>query len=196
MLVSGPGAEKASKSMTRQFTATVLGFSLAILLLQASVWAAEQAKPAPAAPIPVQILAAKKVFLANAGGDQTLPDDGQFSGGVERSYNQFYAAIKTWGRYEIVGAPGDADLLLEIRFTVPPVGGPVVRGDTIGGRPYDPQFRLEIRDPKSNAVLWGFTEHAQWAILQGNRDRNFDQALTRIVSDVQGLIAPADAAKP
>ena len=135
--------------MTRQFTAAVLGVSVAMLLLQASVWAAEQAKPAPAAPIPAQILAAKKVFLANAGGDQTLPDDGQFSGGVERSYNQFYAAIKTWGRYEIVGAPGDADLLLEIRFTVPPVGGPVVRGDTIGAGPMILSFgwRFAIRSP-------------------------------------------------
>ena len=180
--------------MKGQFKATVLCVSLVISLAQISAWAAEQAKPAPAAPVPAQILAAKKVFLGNAGGDQPLLDDPQFTGGVERSYNQFYAAMKTWGRYEIVSAPGDADLLLEIRFTVPPVGGPVVRGDTIGGRPYDPQFRLEIRDPKTNTVLWAFTEHAQWAILQGNRDRNFDQALARIVSDVQGLTVSADGA--
>jgi len=182
--------------MTRQFTETVLSVSLAILMLPVSVWGAGQPKPAPAAPIPAQILAAKKVFLANAGGDQPLLDDGEFSGGVERAYNQFYAAMKTWGRYEMVGAPGDADLLLEIRFTVPPIAGRVARGDTIGGRPYDPQFRLVIRDPKTNALLWAFTEHAQWAILQGNRDRNFDQALARIVSDVQGLGPSADATKP
>ena len=182
--------------MTRQFTATVHRVILATLMLNVSVWAAEQAKPAPAAPIPAQILAAKKVFLANAGGDEPFPDDGQFSGGVERTYNQFYAAVKTWGRYELVGAPGDADLLFEIRFTVPPIAGAVSRGDTIVGKPYDPQFRLEIRDPKTNALLWAFTEHFQWAILQGNRDRNFDQALARIVSDVQGLGPSADATKP
>jgi hypothetical protein len=183
------------EAMMRHFRIAAVCLALAMLQLPLSM---AQSKPTvvPAAPVPAQILSAKKVFLANAGGDQPLLDDPQFSGGVERSYNQFYAAIKAWGRYEIVAAPGDADLLLEIQFTVPPVGGPVVRGDTIGGRPYDPQFRLVIRDPKTTALLWAFTEHAQWAILQGNRDRNFDQALTRIVSDVQGLSASADANKP
>ncbi len=50
--------------------------------------------------------------------------------------------------------------------------------------PMIPNFRLEIRDPKTNALLWGFTEHVQWAILQGNRNKNFDQASARIVADV------------
>jgi hypothetical protein len=184
--------------MTRQFKAAVLGVSLAISLLPVSVLAAEQAKPAPPAPIPAQILAAKKVFVANAGGDQPAGfDDGQFSGGSDRTYNQFYAAMKTWGRYELVGVPAEADLLFEIEFTVPPIGGAASRGDTLfASRPYDPQFRLVIRDPKTSALLWAFTEHAAWAILQGNRDRNFDLALARIVSDVQGLSASADANKP
>ena len=183
--------------MTRQFKAAVLAVSLATSLLPVSVLAAEQAKPALPAPIPSQILAAKRVFVANAGGDEPLMDDGQLSGGPDRTYNQFYAAMKTWGRYELVGAPADADLLFEIEFTVPPIGGAASRGETLlGSRPYDPQFRLVIRDPKTNALLWAFTEHAGWAILQGNRDKNFDQALARIVSDVQGLSALADANKP
>jgi hypothetical protein len=182
--------------MTRQFKAAVLGVSLAISLLPLSALAAEQAKPAPPAPIPAQIVAAKKVFVANAGGDAPWIDDGQFSGGSDRTYNQFYAAMKTWGRYELVGAPADADLLFEIEFAVPPIAGAASRGDTIGGRPYDPQFRLVIRDPKTNALLWAYTEHAAWAILQGNRDKNFDQALAKIVSDIQGLSASADANKP
>jgi hypothetical protein len=179
--------------MRRQFKTAVLEVSLAISLLQVSVLAAEQAKPAVPAPIPAQIVAAKKVFVANAGGDEPWMDDGQFSGGPDRTYNQFYSAMKTWGRYELVGAPADADLLFEIEFTVPPIAGAASRGDTIVGRPYDPQFRLVIRDPKTNALLWAFTEHAGWALLQGNRDKNFDQALARIVSDVQGLSASADA---
>jgi hypothetical protein len=183
--------------MTKQFKAAVLNVGLAISFLSVSVLAAQQTRPSTPAPIPAQILAAKKVFVANAGGDQPAGfDDGQFSGGSDRTYNQFYAAMKTWGRYELLGAPGDADLLLEIEFTVPPIGGAASRGDTIAGRPYDPQFRLVIRDPKTNALLWAFTEHAGWALLQGNRDKNFDQALARIVSDVQGLSASADANKP
>jgi hypothetical protein len=182
--------------MTTRFRAHVLAVSLAISLLQVSIVSAEQAKPAPPAPLPAQILAAKKVFVANAGGDEPWIDDGQFSGGSDRTYNQFYAGMKTWSRYELVGAPADADLLFEIEFAVPPIAGEASRTGTIAGRPYDPQFRLVIRDPKTNALLWAFTEHAAWAILQGNRDRNFDQALARIVSDLQGLSAAADANKP
>ena len=181
--------------MTRQLRSAVLCVALCIgletSLLSVSVWAAEQTKPVPAAPIPAQILAAKKVFVANAGAEQRSYEDPLFNGGPERTYNQFYAAMKTWGRYELVSAPADADLLFEIGLRIPAIGGPEAQG-AIGGIPFDPQFRLEIRDPKTNALLWAFTEHAQWAILQGNRERNFDQTLTRIVSDLQGLMLPAN----
>lgn len=182
--------------MTSRFSAAILSVSLAVSLWHVSVLAAEQPKQVPPAPIPAQILAAKKVFVANAGGDEPLGDDGQFSGGARRPYNQFYAALKTLGRFELVSAPAHADLLFEIRFTVPPLAGPVVRGDTLGGRKYDPQFRLDIRDPKTNALLWAFTEHAEWAILQGNRDKNFDFALARIVTDVQALSLPSPPPNP
>jgi hypothetical protein len=68
----------------------------------------------------------------------------------------------------------------------------VFKGDSIGAS-LDPQFRLEIRDPRTSALLWAFTEHVQWAILQGNRNRNFDQASARIVTDVLALAARAVA---
>lgn len=50
--------------MAKQFKAAFLAVIPVILLLPASLLAAEQPKPAPAAPIPTQILAAKKVFVA------------------------------------------------------------------------------------------------------------------------------------
>lgn len=182
--------------MTRQFTATILGVSLAIVMLNVSVWAAEQAKPAPPAPIPAQILAAKKVFVANAGTEQPWYEYGQFSGGPDRAYNQFYARLKSWGRYELADAPAGADLLFEIQFMCPPsVAAGKEGADSIAGRPYDPQFRLVIRDPKTNALLWVFTERAQWAVLLGNRDKNFDQALARVVNDLQGLSVPDNSTK-
>ncbi|HEX4486858.1 MAG TPA: hypothetical protein VH088_11355 [Terriglobales bacterium] len=156
-----------------------------------------ETKQIPPAPKPAQILAAKKVFIGNAGGDEPFYDDQLFNGGPDRAYNEFYAAVKAAGRYDLQSAPGDADLLFEIWFTIassrvpPPEKG--VASGIFGSVPYDPQLRLEIRDPKSNALLWAFTEHVQWAILQGNRDKNFEQALSRIVSDLQSLTIPYDA---
>jgi hypothetical protein len=166
--------------------ANILGAALITLIaLQAA--AAKDTKQAPPAPVPAQILAAKTVFIANAGGEEN-PSDAQFNGGPDRAYNQFYAEMKTWGRYELVSSPADADLLFELRFTQPRVASDpqaALKLDVV----YDPRFRVVIRDPKTQAVLWGFTEHAQWAILEGNRDKNFDQAMARIVADVKGLAA-------
>ena len=53
-----------------------------------------------------------------AAGDQSRYEAVSYSGGPDRAYNEFYAAMKTWGRYELVAAPRDADLVFEIRLTV------------------------------------------------------------------------------
>ena len=178
--------------MDKHFETGVLFVALVISGLQVPILTAQQLKTA-AAPIPSQISVAKRVFVANAGGDSPSTEDPLFAGGADRAYKQFYAAMKTWGKYELVSSPADADLLFDIRFTLAPTAQPVVKGDSIGAAAYDPQFRLEIRDPKSTAILWGFTEHVQWAILRGNRDKNFDLAMTRIVDNTQKLSAQATA---
>ena len=92
---------------------TFIRLCLAALLLQISVLTAEQSKQVPPAPVPPQILSAKKVFIANAGGEQPA-EDAQYSGDSDRAYNQFYAAMRTWGRYELVASPAEADLWFEI----------------------------------------------------------------------------------
>ena len=175
-------------------------FCMAVFLLQVRA-VAQKEKPAPAvpAPVPAQIVAAKKVFVANAGSDEWAYSDGPFHGARERAYNQFYAALKDSGRYELVAAPADADLLFEIEFSVPSATSQVDRSVAQGflPEPFDPRFRLVIRDPKTRALLWAFTEHIQWAILQGNRDKNFDHGLAKLVDEVRDLtgqaVAPGEA---
>lgn len=135
------------------------------------------------APVPAQIVAAKRIFIANAGGDQMAENDPIFSGGPDRAYNQFYAGLKNWGRFEIVGSPSEADLLLEIRQEVQTV--------SLGGKAgssYTPLFHLLVRDPKSNALLWGFHIHSQFGLGQANSDRIFDQAIAQLVGDLQALV--------
>jgi len=65
----------------------------------------------PAAPLPSQILTAKKVFISNAGG---LLDLNVVTGDPRRDYNEFYAAMQTWGHYSLVGSPAEADLVVQI----------------------------------------------------------------------------------
>ena len=173
---------------------TVLMFSLL------SGLAAAQAKQIVPGPIPTQIQLAKKVFIANGGGDDRWHEDPLFTGGPDRSYNQFFAAMKAAGRYELVGAPAESDFIFEIQFIAPTSDPEADNLESLSRVPFDPQFRLTIRDPKTNVLLWGFTEHVHWAILRGNRDKNFDVASARIVADVQGLAsrsaADAPATKP
>jgi len=147
------------------------------------------------APIPAQILAAKKIFVANAGGDEWAYTEGPF-GGPDRAYNQLFSALKAWGRCELVSAPADADLTFEIQFTVPAVEHQLFR-EGLGATevvPFDPQFRLVIRDARTNALLWGITEHIQWAVLQENREKNFDQAMAKIVDEVRALAGQSTTA--
>jgi hypothetical protein len=180
--------------MSRQAIALV---TLAVMIgsLFTSFAAAQRKQQVEPAPIPAQISTAKRVFIANAGGDDPGVLEKLFSGGPDRAYNQFYAAMKSAGSYELVGSPAEADLLFEIRFTVIADRRPTgLWGSSGTGDANDAVFRLEIRDPKTTALLWAYNEHMEWAILGSNRDKNFDQALARLVTDVAGLTARAAAA--
>lgn len=169
--------------------------ALWISLLPIPLIQAADTKQVQPAPVPAQIVAAKRVFIANAGGDDPGIHEPLFSGGLDRAYSQFYDAIKSSGRYELVGSPAEADLLLEIRFTVIPDRRPAgLWGSNNTGDAYDALFRVEIRDPKLNALLWAFNEQMEWAMLLSNRNRNFDQASARIANDVLSLAARAAAA--
>ena len=175
--------------MTKHLKAAVLCFALAMPLLFGPTSAEQQNKPTDPAPIPAQIITAKKVFVANGGGDESRNEAASYSGGPDRAYNEFYAAMKNWGRYELVATPGDADLVFEIRLTV----FQLQRGRVLGDESVasDSQFRIVLRDATTHETLWGLTEHAQTAVLQSNRDKNFEQALAAVVAEMQRIAGPA-----
>jgi len=155
--------------------------------------ATKQAEPPvlpPAAPVPAQIIAGRRAFVSNLGADTSLIHPDHYSGGPDRAYNQFYAAMKSWGRYELLPAPAGADLILALTWVAPPGPSDVTHGN--GGSWRDPQFRLTIVDPATHTVLWAFTEHLE---AQGRtHDQGFDQAMTRIVDDLKKLAGPPPAA--
>jgi hypothetical protein len=167
----------------------ILGFILAVTILPSSYLVAQQPTQVTV-PVPARILSAKKIFVGNAGGEEWAYGEPPYKGGAERAYDEFYAALKAWGHYEIVSDPSDADLLVEISFMTSQLR-PVISGDSISSSAYDPQFHLVIRDAKTNALLWGLTEHAQWAILQSNLNKNFGIAIGRLVAEMQRISAPA-----
>jgi hypothetical protein len=179
--------------MTKHLKAAVLCFALAMPLLSGPLSDTQKKKPAHSAPIPAQIPSAKKVFIANGGGDESRYEAASYSGGPDRAYNEFYAAMETWGRYELVAAPADADLIFEIRLTIFQIQRE--RGLSDDDPATDSQLRVVIRDPKTHETLWGLTEHAQGAVLQSNRDKNFELAMAALVAEVHRIAQPAASAK-
>jgi len=118
-----------------------------LVLLLLTGFASAQSRQVEPGPIPTQITTAKKVFIANGGGDEPGIYEPFFSGGADRTYNEFYAGIKSSGRYELVGSPAEADLLFDIQFTVIPDKRPSgIWGSNGTSDNYDAVFRLEIRD--------------------------------------------------
>lgn len=148
---------------------------------------AQQGKDVLPAPLPSQIHLAMKVFIANAGPEGPY----LYGGGPNRLYNQFYAAMKSWGRYELVGSPAEADLVFEVSFINVFVGEQVSGGGgqtPVSSRSYnDPHLRLAMIDPSTRTTLWAFTEHIENAILQSNRDKNFDLAFAALVNDIRNV---------
>jgi hypothetical protein len=54
-----------------------------------------------------------------------------------------------------------------------------------------------MRDPKTNVLLWGFTEYVRTGNRQATRDQNFDRSMDAIVGDVKNLVTQSAApAKP
>jgi hypothetical protein len=158
-----------------------------VLLILLPVLNAQQAKLPPPAPVPAQIAAAHRVFISNAGGESFEAVIGQtvFNGGPDRPYNEFYAAMKSWDRVELLSSPSDADLVFEISWVLTDTG---LRLPVLG------QLRLVVIDPKTRVTLWNFTEYVRGAILLGNRDKNFDQAMNTIVNRLKIMMVPPAAA--
>jgi hypothetical protein len=143
---------------------------------------------APAAPVPAAIFVAKKVFVSNAGADGGLFPH-PFTGTQERGYNQFYMAMRSWGRYELVGDPQQADMVFELQLLGP--NGPANANKVKGASDPLPMFRLNVMERKTHYSLWALTETIEAANLQKTHDRNFDEAIAQLVADLKGLLDTA-----
>lgn len=161
------------------------------VLAKAQTPAAAPPPPASLAPVPPALLNAKTVFISNAGADSGLFPH-PFSGDPDRPYNQFYTAIQSWGHYQIVGDPSEADIVLELQLIAPP--GPTSGNKINGASDPLPMFRLVIFDRKTHYVLWTLTESIWIAVLQKTHDNNFDSALNAITTDLKRLTSAPNTA--
>jgi hypothetical protein len=98
-------------------------------------------------------------------------------------------AMQTWGRYDLVTSPSNADLVFEIRFTSPMyMNGGMSR--------YQPQFGLRILDAKTHFLLWNLAEGVGGESGQDVWLKKFDQGLDALMADLKRLSAPSAASDP
>jgi hypothetical protein len=159
---------------SHQTKVNIFGALLIVAMLVPSSLPAQQPAEPPAAPVPSQIAGAKKVFITNAYSEHDVRL-AKYFGGPDGIYNQFYADIKNTGRFELVTAPADADLVLQVTLGVHPLLS------SYAG------FRLAIVDPKTNVLLWTTSEPVDPAFLTKTARRNIADSLQRLTTDLTSL---------
>jgi hypothetical protein len=165
---------------------TIVG-KVCLLILASSVWLAAHAQtatlpgsPLPG-PVPAQIANAKSVFISNTAPDGMPSDILEHFGEPNKPYDQLYAAMKSWGRFQLAGSPQDGDLVLEIHF---------MRSFETGGIGQGAEFYLSILDPKTHFVLWTLVEPVEAAVRKATWERNMNTSVLALVNDMKTLAGP------
>ena len=113
----------------------------------------------PTGPVPAQVAAAHKIMFTSVGASPNFPLD------AGQAYNDVYADLQSWGYYQLVSTPQEADLIFQLREVAPLT-------DIVGGRGYvytthTPAFVLTMIDPKTQVTLWSVTSPVY---LAGKKD--------------------------
>jgi hypothetical protein len=155
----------------------ILGVVCAAALMTLPMLASAQSKGAAvamvAAPVPLEIATAKKAFIANSPGFNAPAS----LGGPSRAYNEFYAAMKSWGHYELVSSPADADLIFEISYSSNSLGLGT-RGCSSSSQA---NLCLTILDAKIPVALWWLTEPVTPKASFGHHPETWDSAFARSI---------------
>ena len=146
------------------------------LLCATSVFAGNR-KEIPVVPLPAVILQAKKVFLTHGGGSNL-------------GYNAFHSALTRWGKYQFVGSPDQADLILELADIGERGGIPMWSTNNtdhgtreIASQPnVDPQLMLTIYNARTKDLLWSEVDHHRGACREKKDEKETVKAAERLAA--------------
>jgi len=149
-----------------------------LLVCTPAVWA--QQKPEAASTKPViqldQLAFAKKLYISR--GPAQFPLYGyEYKGGPDRIYNRFLAAMKTWGRYELVPTLKDADLGLEISLVMASPKGDAASAEG------EATLVLTISDPKTGGLIWMLDRP-----IKPEKGKNWKDRLDRSMNDATAAL--------
>jgi len=149
---------------------------------------AKTRKDVPPAPLPEVIVNAHRVFLSNGGGS-------------DLGYDAFYSEMKKWGKYQIVGSPEEADLIIELSYQVENLGTHVWSSTNTynnnttqvhSRQIIDPKLILSVYDAKSKNPLWSTIDHRRLARLEKNREKEMINSAERLVEELRSRSGPTN----
>ncbi len=170
---------------------------LLLLVVPSSIVAAKEKQSVQPAPLPKEIIEAKTIFIAKGPGS-----DPYLKGGADLAFDNFYAAVKNWGKYTIVDSPGNADLVFELSYSSQQVGTHVwsatnaYNGSThvYSAPDMDPRASLNIYDRKTGFVLWSDAEARDGARRKKNREKNLKRTVQEMVDNLRARTEGVPAA--
>ena len=140
--------------------ATTLIFALLLLFGPRIVLGQDKNKSIELAPVPSAMVNAKKIFIVNGGGNDEL-------------YDLFYAEMKSWGKYQLVGSSEEAELIFDFSFGSQGEA-PRVYTNPANLRTYSytvNKLKLVIYDPKTRDAIWSSMETPESARREKNREK-------------------------
>ena len=158
---------------------------LMCLLSLVPTLSAKTRKDVAPAPLPTAIINAHKVFLSNKGGS-------------DLAFDAFYQAMKNWGKFQIVGSPDDAELIVELSYEVVNEGTRVWSSTNTydnttqihSRQVIDPQLILSIYDARTKNSLWSTIDHRRLARLEKTREKEMINSAERLVEELQSRASP------
>lgn len=108
------------------------------------------------------------------------------AGWVNEPYNSVYAALKSWGHWQLLSSPEGADLIVSVRFIAPVTS-------YSGGMPvsYLPQEDLTLLDGKTRVPLWTVNQTFQGAFRKSSWEKNYSEGVTSLVNQLKALTTPS-----
>jgi hypothetical protein len=160
---------------------TSLGRTVCVMILVAlvadPVIGAETVSALPAAPVPTQVLSAKKVFLSNLGADAGAAVAFHNRANPDAAYNGFFAAMKSSGQYDLSATPAESDLIFEFRVAA----APFLSGPTLT---YLAFLNLTVVDAKTHFVLWTLRSPLD---VTNKIDENVNVSVATLINSLKSL---------
>jgi len=171
---------------------------VAVFCAAAAPFSAQKPASVSSGPVPPAIIQAKSVFVSNSGSDRDLfpgiYSEGRelpylFNGDEGRPYSEFYSALSATGDYKLLSDPAPADLVLELQLRAHPA--------PVNGAPGPlAEFRLIVYGSQTHFVLWTITQAVEPAILQKNREKNFEIALNAVLNEFLTIAGKSPSPAP